>query len=234
MACGVCEAEGGTKKLRYAVTALLLVLFWVGFVSAKDMGTPVVKRPGQPETTEVSPAPAESRPVEKVPFPNPVDANYIIGPGDILGISIWKDEALTKDVVVLPDGIISFPLLGQLKASGKTVAQLKTEIEEKIAQYVSDPVLNIEVKQVNSMLIYVIGRVNQNGGRFPLNTNVTVLQALAMAGGLNPFAERNKIKVFRQEDGKTKFLPFHYDDVIKGKRLEENIELKRGDIIVVP
>ena len=166
-----------------------------------------------------------------------VDSRYLIGPGDVLNISIWKDEALTKDEVVLPDGTISFPLIGLLKAEGKTVAQLKAEIEEKISQYVTEPVLNVEVKQVNSMLIFVIGRLNMLStvsGRLVLNANANVLQALAMTGGLNPFAKRNSIKIFRQEGGKTRIFPFHYDDVIEGKRLEENIELKRYDVIVVP
>ena len=165
-----------------------------------------------------------------------VDSTYLIGPGDILTISVWKDDALTKDVVVLPDGVISFPLIGLLKAGGKTVPQLRTEIEEKIAQYVTDPVLNVEVKQVNSMLIFVIGRLNMSSvsGRLILNANANVLQALAMAGGLNTFAKRNSIKVFREERGKTIIFPFHYDDVVEGKRLEENIELKRYDVIVVP
>jgi len=162
-----------------------------------------------------------------------VDSTYPIGPGDVLGISIWKDDALTKEVVVLPDGLISFPLLGLVKAAGKTVAQLRSELEEKISRYVTDPVLNVEVKQVNSMIVYVIGRVN-SPGRFNLNTNVSALQALATAGGLNPFAKRDKIKILRQESGKTRIYPFNYDEIAEGRRLEENIELKRGDVIVVP
>lgn len=162
-----------------------------------------------------------------------IDSTYPIGPGDVLGISIWKDDALTKEVVVLPDGLISFPLLGLVRAAGKTVAQLRSELEEKISRYVTDPVLNVEVKQVNSMIVYVIGRVN-SPGRFNLNTNVSALQALATAGGLNPFAKRDKIKILRQESGKTRIYPFNYDEIAEGRRLEENIELKRGDVIVVP
>ena len=108
-------------------------------------------------------------------------------------------------------------------------------MEQKISEYVSEPVLNVDVRQINSMLIYVIGRVNSiASGRITVNTNTNVLQALAIAGGLNPFAKRQSIKVFRQEDGKTKIFRFHYDDVVDGKNLEENIELKRGDIVVVP
>jgi polysaccharide biosynthesis/export protein len=162
-----------------------------------------------------------------------IDSTYPIGPGDVLGISIWKDDALTKDVVVLPDGLISFPLLGLIKAAGKTVAELRAELVENISLYVTDPVLNVEVKQVNSMIIYVVGRVNAPG-RFSLNTNISALQALATAGGLNPFAKRDKIKILRQESGKTRIFPFNYDEIAEGRRLEENIELKRGDVIVVP
>jgi polysaccharide export outer membrane protein len=160
-------------------------------------------------------------------------ADYIFGPGDVLDISVWKDESLTKSVVVLPDGKISFPLIGQVVACGKTIAQLKKEIEEKISPYVPDVTLSVEVKQVNSMLLYVIGRVN-NPGRFSLNVNVNVLQALSIAGGLNPFAKRNSIKIFRDEGDKTRIFYFEYDRVVDGKHLEENIMLQRGDVVVVP
>jgi polysaccharide biosynthesis/export protein len=161
------------------------------------------------------------------------EPEYIIGPGDVLDVSIWKDEALTRSLTVLPDGTISFPLIGQLQAGGRTVKQVRSEIEQKIKVYVPEPTLSVEVRQVNSMLIYVVGRVNAPG-RFVLNTNVNVLQALAMAGGLNPFAKRDKIRIMRNEDGKTKMLPFKYDDAVEGAHLEQNIMLKRGDLIVVP
>ena len=159
--------------------------------------------------------------------------DYQIGPGDVLDISIWKDEALTRTLLVMPDGTISFPLIGTIKAEGKTIGMLREEMIGKITQYVNDPILSVEVKQVNSMLIYVIGRVNKPD-RFVLNTNINVLQALSMAGGLNPFAIRDKIKIFRHDGGKTRILDFRYDDVTEGKRLEQNIWLKRGDVIVVP
>jgi polysaccharide export outer membrane protein len=110
---------------------------------------------------------------------------------------------------------------------------LKREIEEKISPYVPDVTLSLEVKQVNSMLLYVIGRVN-SPGRFSLNANVNVLQALSMAGGLNPFAKRNSIKIFRQEGGKTQIFDFQYDSVVDGKFLRQNIILQRGDVVVVP
>jgi polysaccharide export outer membrane protein len=158
---------------------------------------------------------------------------YLIGPGDVLDISAWKDEALTRSCVVRPDGVISFPLIGEVQAAGKTTSQLKAEIEEKLNRYVPDAVLSVEVKQVNSLIIYVIGKVN-SPGRFVLNANIDVLQALATAGGLNIFAKGGWIKIFRQENNKTAIYPFNYDEVVKGKRLEQNISLSRGDVVVVP
>jgi polysaccharide export outer membrane protein len=160
-------------------------------------------------------------------------ADYMIGPGDVLDISVWKDEALTKLVTVLPDGRISFPLIGQVTAGGKTVAQLTKELEVKLTRYVPDLDLSVIVHQVNSMMVYVVGKVNKPG-RFVLNANVHVMQALAMAGGLNPFAKSGKIKIFRKTDAETKIFDFNYDDVAKGNNLELNIMLQRGDVIVVP
>ena len=159
--------------------------------------------------------------------------DYVIGRGDVLDISVWKDEALTKLVTVLPDGKISFPLIGQVKAGGMTVAQLRNVLEKKLKRFVPDLTLSIVVSQVNSMVIYVIGRVN-NPGRFGLNTNINVLQALAIAGGVNPFAKRSKIRVFREDQNGTQIFPFDYDDVAKGEDLQQNIRLKRGDIVFVP
>ena len=159
--------------------------------------------------------------------------SYLIGPGDVLDIAAWKDEALTRSCVVRPDGIISFPLIGEVQAAGRTATQLKTEIETKLERYVPDVTLSLEVKQVNSMIIYVIGKVN-SPGRFILNANIDVLQALATAGGLNVFAKGGYIKIFRQENNKTTILPFDYDQLVKGKRLEQNISLNRGDVVVVP
>jgi len=165
--------------------------------------------------------------------PGAVGADYILGPGDILDISAWQNPALAKLVTVLPDGKISFPLIGEVMAGGKTVAQLKGELEEKIIRYVPDPTLSVIVHQVNSMMVYVIGKVNQPG-RHLLNANINVLQVLAMAGGFNPFANRGKVKIFRQQGGDTVIFPFDYDEVADGKNLDTNITLKRGDVIVVP
>ena len=134
--------------MRKLFVSLVFVMLIANLAWAAEQNAPT------PRDKRTSPA---ARPAPAVAG---VDSTYLIGPGDVLSISVWKDDALTKDVVVLPDGIISFPLIGLLKAGGKTVPQLKAEIEEKISQYVTEPVLNVEVKQVNSMLIFVIGRLN--------------------------------------------------------------------------
>jgi len=160
-------------------------------------------------------------------------AEYIFGPSDQIGISVWGDENLSRTVVVSLDGKISFPLVGEIMASGKTVAQLKQELEGKLAHYIASPRVTVEVKQSNSMIIYVVGRVNAPG-RQMLFANTNVLQAIAMVGGLNPFADSSSIKIFRQEAGKTVMFTFNYNEVSDGRHLETNIELKRGDVIIVP
>jgi polysaccharide export outer membrane protein len=180
--------------------------------------------------------PAWAQDKKAAPLP-PSQENYIVGPGDILDISVWKEEALSKPVTVLPDGEIYFPLIGGIRAAGKTVPEIREEIKQKISVYVPDPTLSVDVRQVNSMIIFVLGRVN-NSGRFVVNAKTNILQGIAMAGGLNPFAKRNDIKVIRQEGGKgagkTQTFLFRYDDVADGKNLEQNIWLQRGDVILVP
>jgi polysaccharide export outer membrane protein len=159
--------------------------------------------------------------------------DYIIGPGDLLSISVWRDDSLTRSVVVLPDGKIQFPLIGEILAGGKSVAQLKEVFVEKLSRYVVDADISVEVKQSNSLFIYIIGRVN-GPGRQMLIADTTVLQALAMAGGLNPFAEKDDIKIFRQDRDRTLVYSFRYSQVVTGNYLDDNLLLKRGDVIVVP
>lgn len=174
-----------------------------------------------------------AQPVKSAGESTETSGSYIIGPGDLLDISVWKDESLTRTVVVLPDGRISFPLIGRVMAAGRTLADIRQDMEGRLARYVPDVVLSLDVKQVNSLIIYVLGRIN-NPGRFILNTNINVMQALATAGGINPFAKKDEIKIFRHNGGKTTIFSFDYSDVSEGDHLEQNIELMRGDVIVVP
>lgn len=158
---------------------------------------------------------------------------YIIGYGDLLNISVWKETGLTKQVLVLPDGTITFPLVGEVIASGKTVDALEQEILKKIRRYMPEAVLNVEVVEVNSFQIYVIGKVI-NPGRFPLNSPLDVMQALTLAKGLTVFADEKEILIFRKTDAGQKIISFNYKDVSSGENLEQNIMLMRGDLIVVP
>lgn len=175
---------------------------------------------------------AKGETADLAPALPPAPGDYVVGPGDQLGISVWRDEHLTRTVTVLPDGKISFPLVGEVVASGKTVLQLKDELERKLSRYVSSAGVTVEVKQSNT-IVYIIGRVNAPG-RQVIAAPTNVLQALAMAGGLNPFADRSGVMVFRQQEGKTSVFAFDYDDVSRGRQLETNIELKRGDVVIVP
>jgi polysaccharide biosynthesis/export protein len=161
------------------------------------------------------------------------EADYVIGPGDLLNIEVWKDPTLTRPVTVLPDGKVAYPMVGEVVAAGKTVAQLQKEIEGKLSLYVKDAVLTVEVRQVTSLQIYVLGRV-RTPGRIILTSNIDVLQAMAVAGGPDQFAKLSRIRIFRREGGKTVIIPFDYDDVIAGKNLESNILLRQGDVVVVP
>lgn len=158
--------------------------------------------------------------------------NYLIGPGDVLEIAVWKNPDLTKQVVVLPDGRIHFPLVKSIKVEGITVEELETILCARLKDYVPEPDLFISIAQVNSMMVYIVGKVNKPG-RFPIYTNIDVLQALAMAGGVNPFAKEKEINIFRKTDDKMKIFSFNYKEVSEGENLEQNIMLNRGDVIVV-
>jgi polysaccharide export outer membrane protein len=162
----------------------------------------------------------------------PVDPGYRLGPEDVLEISVWREEGLKKDVLVRPDGGISFPLIGEVQARDRTVAELRDEIARRLESFIPDPTVSVSLMKVANR-IYVIGRVNKPGD-FPVGRDVDVLQALSMAGGLTPFAAENGIKVVRREGAKQVTMPFEYGRVVRGEKLEQNITLQRGDVVVVP
>jgi polysaccharide export outer membrane protein len=160
-------------------------------------------------------------------------AAYVIGPEDALEISVWKDETLKSQSLVRPDGGISFPLVGEVMAAGKTADQVRDEIRKRLERYIPDAVVTVSVIHIASYRIYVLGRVNKPGD-FAVGRDVDVLQALALAGGLTPFAQENDIRVVRKVDGQTTTIPFHYADVLKGRDLAQNITLRSGDVLLVP
>ena len=161
------------------------------------------------------------------------DDTYVIGAGDVLSIQVWREPNLSGEFTVRPDGRITFPLLNDIKAQGLTPLQLKKKIEKGLTKYISTPVVTVVVQSANSKNIFILGKVN-SPGKYPLTGPTTVLQALAQAGGLAEWAKSDEIVIVRNENGKQIKLEFDYDDVSKGKHLEQNIILKPGDTIVVP
>lgn len=163
----------------------------------------------------------------------PPDESYKVLPGDMLQISVWGEENLQGEVLVRPDGALSFPLCGDISARNQSVIDLQEEITKRLTRYISDPVVTVSVAQVLGNKVYVIGQVSRPGV-FVVNPQVDVLQALTMAGGATPFASLNDIKILRRSGDRQQALRFRYDDVIKGRNLEQNVVLQAGDVVVVP
>ena len=158
---------------------------------------------------------------------------YQLGPEDVLLISVWKDEHLTREVVVRPDGMISFPLVGDVPAEGRTVEELRLDLAKRLIKYIPAVNITVAVMKPLSYKVYVVGRVSKPG-EFLVGHYTDVLQALSLAGGLTPFAAENDIKVVRRVMGQQQTFPFRYGDVRKGMGLEQNIILQRGDVVMVP
>jgi len=166
--------------------------------------------------------------------PLPVtEGSYLLGPEDMVKISVWKDEHLTQEVVVRPDGMISFPLVGDIPAAGRTVEEVRLDLVKRLNKFVPNPHVSVLATKIQSYKIYVIGRVNKPG-EFLVGHYTDVLQALSLAGGLTPFASENDIRIMRRNRGEQLVFQFRYGDVRKGKELGQNIILERGDVVVVP
>lgn len=163
----------------------------------------------------------------------PETSGYKISPEDLLEVSVWKEEDLQREVVVRPDGGISFPLVGDIQAAGKTTAELEAEVTEGIQTYVPDAVVTVSVLEVRGMRIYVSGKV-RNPGQFVVGRYIDVLQAITLAGGLTPFADQKDIHVIRRTEDGEKVFDFNYNDVQRGRSLNQNIQLQSDDIVVVP
>lgn len=163
----------------------------------------------------------------------PLVASYKLGPGDILEITVWKEEGLEKQVIVPPDGVITFPHAGSFKAEGMTIDEVRNELAARLGKIIVDPVVTVFLINYPSEKVYVIGKVNKPG-EFPLTGPVDVMQALAMAQGMATFADQDSILILRRVNGKNTAIPFDYSDVESGDSLEQNIILQKGDVVVVP
>ncbi len=161
------------------------------------------------------------------------EAGYRIAAKDTIEVSVWKDQALSRQMVVPPDGMISFPLVGDIHAQGMTIPELRDIITKKLSEFIPDPTVTVILLTPASLTAYVIGKVNKPG-EFPIGLDTSVMQILSTAGGLNPFASPGKIVILRQEGQTSTRIPFDYNKVEKGQSPDQNMILKRGDVVLVP
>ena len=162
-----------------------------------------------------------------------MEDEYIIGPTDVLEIHVWREPDLSRTIPVRPDGKITLPLLNDVQASGLTPLELKAGIEKRLAEFVESPIVSVAVQEIHSKNIFVLGQV-ESPGQYPLQQDLTVLQALSLAGGLAEWADKGDVIILRKENGKQSRIKFDYKNVSKGKHLEKNIVLQPGDTIIVP
>ena len=160
--------------------------------------------------------------------------DYKLHPGDKLTVGVYDDpKLLPQDMVVAPDGKISYPMVGEVMVAGKTVQQVRTELESKLKKYLWDPIATVIVTDPKGNVVYVIGQVNKPGA-ITMNPTINVLQALSIAGGGNPYAKLDSVIVIRSSTGAQHVLPFKYGQVASGRDLEQNVQLESGDVVVVP
>jgi polysaccharide export outer membrane protein len=191
---------------------------------------PPTTTPARPPATQPAQRPGTSA-VASTGTATPSD--YVIGPDDVLGIVFWRDADMTGDVTVRPDGMITLPLLRDIKAAGLKPDELRTQIQEAASKYIEDPNVTVVVRQINSRNVFITGQIARPGA-YPVTGQMTVLQIITVAGGLTEFADEKNITITRQAAAKTEHFKFNYKDVARGKNLQQNIVLKPGDQVVVP
>jgi polysaccharide export outer membrane protein len=186
----------------------------------------------QPAAVQGQPAPA----ISKHPFqtlPLDVSEGYVIGQGDVLEVFVWRNEQLSRQVTVRPDGKISLPLTQDIQAEGLTAIQLKAQITQRIRQYVQNPTVAVIVSQINSYKISVLGKVAKPGV-YPITTKTTLLEAISIAGGFTQWANQKKITVITNQGGRKEKIRINYKKIVSGKDPSQNIILNRNDTIIVP
>jgi polysaccharide export outer membrane protein len=165
--------------------------------------------------------------------PAPAPADYVIGVDDVLSVLFWNEKDMSAEVTVRPDGKVALPLLNDVAAAGLTPDQLRDQLLEAARKYVENPNPTVMVKTINSRKVFITGQI-EKPGTYPLNSTVRVLQLIAMAGGLREFVQGKNISVLRSQDGRQVVHRFNYQDVLNAKNVDQNIELKPGDTVVVP
>lgn len=224
------------KLIRGAIAVIVAALA-LAPVSLGQAPSVVAKAEPQPASDKATkkdiPAAGDVSPKPAPEIRNDDPLVYRIGVEDELGISVWHEADMSTNAVVRPDGMITLPLLNDLKVTGMTTRELQDMITEKLKEFVKEPQVTIVVRQIRSRKVYLMGEVVRPG-TYPLNNSKTVLQLLAEAGGPSAYAKIGSIYVIRQQDGTRKTLPFHYKRAMSGRSLADDITLLPGDMVVVP
>jgi polysaccharide biosynthesis/export protein len=194
-------------------------------------GPAFAQAPAAPSSAAPKPASATGAPV--VPGAVEPPPGYVIGPEDLLTVVFWREKDLSTDVAVRPDGMITVPLLNDVQASGLTPDALRERIQAAATKFVTDPSVTVVVKAINSRKVFITGNISKPG-QYPLAGPTSVMQLIAMAGGLQEFADADRILIMRTESGKQIAKRFNYEDVREGKKLDQNIDLQPGDTVIVP
>jgi polysaccharide export outer membrane protein len=198
------EKKGALMRTRWTAPVTLLAFLVVSnvWVKAQQSGAPVVAD------------------------------EYVLGVEDKLGISVWREAELGKSVVIRPDGKVTFPLVGDVQAAGRTPRQLTEDLTKSIAKYIKEPVVTVVVEEINNFKVFVLGEVTVQG-TLNLRRHTRLLEAIAMAGGVTQFADRSNVVLLRYQDGKEARTKIDYRKIVSGDKPELNVELKPGDTIIV-
>jgi polysaccharide export outer membrane protein len=211
---------------------ILLTIAAASVLSATVFSHTQNSRENSQSTQTASAKPAPDRPEGLNPAVK-IGKDYIIGADDVLDVSVWKEQELTRSLQVRPDGKISMPLLGDVQAAGLTPGQLAQTVSERLKKYLTAPQVTVILTQINSQRVYVLGEVTRPGA-YPVLPGMTILQAISSAGGLTQFANSKKIFLMRDENHTQSKYPFSYKEVLDGRKAQENLAVKAGDTIVVP
>jgi polysaccharide export outer membrane protein len=207
---------------------LAVVISWIAGAGSLVSQTQTAKlKSPDPAAADVAKPTDTTRPAEVVP------AGYIVGDSDIIRVNVWKEPEVSQTAVVRTDGNISLPLINEVKVSGMTPLQIQTMVAEKLKGFLNNPQVTVTVVEIRSKRAFITGEVARPG-TYSLNAQTTVLQLIAQAGGFTPFAKKDGIVVLRTEDGRQSRLKFKYNEVIQGKKADQNIALHPGDTVVVP
>ncbi len=217
------HTKGANMRSHMKLAHLVLAVLIAAGINAAGSDQAKSKVSDQPNSQPPAPVEAEVQP-----------DGYVIGEDDVLAVNVWKEPEISRSVPVRPDGKISLPLIGDLRASGRTPVQLQDDIKRQLLNYLSDPEVSVIVQEAKSQKFNILGEVARPGS-YVLSRSMTVLDAIAVAGGFRDFAKTSKVYVLRvNADGSRACIPFNYKEVIRGRKLSQNVELETRDTVVVP